>query len=263
MAEPAVLLNRDGAVAWLRLNRPDALNALNRDVFAALDGHLTTIERDPDIRVVVVTGNGRAFCAGADLKAISNPDGSIDIPRFPSFIREIQAVIERLAALPKPVIAAVNGITAAGGLELMMACDVVVASEDARVGDAHANYGLVPGAGGSVRLPRILGPKAAKLLLFTGVMVPAAELVASGLVNEVVPAAGLEQRVKELAGVIASKSPLSLAHMKRLVDDGLEQPIPGALRAEALALEVHMHSDDIREGLSAFREKRTPNYSGR
>jgi len=263
MSEPVVLHTQDGAVAWLRLNRPEAMNALDAATIEALDGHLTALEADPATRVVVVTGTGKAFSAGADLKGISRPDGSVEPEAMLGFVRRAAAVIERLAVFPKPVIAAVNGLALAGGLELVMACDLVVASDRARLGDAHANFGLLPGAGGAARLPRLVGPRVAKQLLFTGGTVPAADLVASGLVNEVVVSEQLDFRVTELARTIAAKSPLGLARMKRLVDDGLDQTVSAALAMELDALGAHLLSDDLREGLAAFREKRTPVYQGR
>jgi enoyl-CoA hydratase/carnithine racemase len=160
------------------------------------------------------------------------------------------------------VIAAVNGIAVAGGLELALACDLVVAADDAVLGDAHANYGLLPGAGGAARLPRVVGPRLAKYLLFTGEILPAQALVASGLVNEVVPAADLNRRVQELAEQIASKSPSVLVAMKRLVDDGLQHSEKDALSMEIDALARQVETSDFLEGLSAFREKRPPRFVG-
>jgi enoyl-CoA hydratase/carnithine racemase len=263
MHDETVLLTRDGAVAWLRLNRPGAMNALDAATLHSLDRHLTRLGAEPATRVVVLTGTGRAFCAGADLKAVADSGGGVQPDTVIDFVRHIGRVVTKLATFPKPVIAAVNGLALAGGLELLLACDLVVASDQARIGDAHANYALLPGAGGSARLPRLVGPRLAKQLLFTGASVPAADLVARGLVNEVVPADELQRRTTELARTIAEKSPLTLAHMKRLVADGLDQPLAGALRMELDTIEAYVASDDIREGLAAFRDKRTPVYQGR
>ena len=145
----------------------------------------------------------------------------------------------------------------------MLCCDLVLAVRSAKIGDAHANYGLLPGGGSSVRLPRKIGPTRAKYLLFTGEFVPAADLVAPGLVNEVVEDRELIKAVERLVAKLAAKSPLVLRRMKALVDDGLEQPSATALRLEILASEVHAHSHDMKEGLAAFEEKRKPHFIGR
>lgn len=262
MADKTVLRSTDGPVAWLRLNRPEAMNAINDSLISDLARALDDVAADPGVRVVVLTGNGRAFCAGGDLKAVA-PNGELDPAHLMAFLRRGTATIERLPALTQPVIAAINGVAAAGGLEIAMACDIIVAAESARIGDAHANFGLLPGGGGAARLARIVGPMVAKRLAYTGALVPAADLVGCGLVSEVVPDDRLEIRVAELAAELAGKSPLVLARMKRLIDDSLDQSLTTGLRAELAALNAHAYSDDIREGLNAFRDKRTPKYAGR
>lgn len=263
MNPPLIKVSMSDSVAWLRLDRPEAMNSLNTHLLDALDVALTAADNEPTVRVIVLTGAGRAFCTGADLKGLTESDGSIDSDTMLAFVRHAGATIERIPALSKPVIAAINGYALAGGLELALACDLVIAAESARLGDGHANYGLLPGGGGAVRLARVVGPMVAKYLAFTGNAVPAADLVPYGLVNEVVPDAALQTRVAEIAARIATKSPRGLARMKRLINDGLEQPLTTALRMEHQALAVHANSADIHEGLAAFREKRTPNYSGR
>jgi enoyl-CoA hydratase len=169
----------------------------------------------------------------------------------------------RLETFPRPVIAAVNGLALAGGLELVLCCDLVIAARSARIGDAHANFGLLPGGGSSVRLPRKIGLTRAKYLLYTGEFVPAADLVAWGLVNEVVDDSDLTAASDRLVAKLAVKSSLVLRRMKALVADGLEQPLDIALRGELLASEVHAFSHDMKEGLSAFEEKRKPVFLGR
>lgn len=258
----AVLLERRGAALWLRLNRPEAMNALNADVIAGLQEALDVAEGDPDIRCLVLTGTGRAFCAGADLKfvkeASEEPAAAAD-----SFLNQVGELLNRLEAFPRPVIAAVNGLALAGGLETVLCCDLVVAAESARLGDAHANYGLLPGGGGSVRLPRKIGPTRAKYLMFTGDFVPARDLVDSGLVNAVVPDDELESAVTALVEKLSARSPLGLSRMKQLMDDALEQPVATGLRLELLASALHQHSHDMQEGLTAFQEKRPPAFTGR
>jgi enoyl-CoA hydratase/carnithine racemase len=243
----------------VRLDRPDALNSIDRSMLSGLDEALVQAADDA-VHALVVTGRGRAFCSGADLAAVAASD---DPGALRSFLTDFGAVLDRLEALPKPTIAAINGYALAGGLELVLCCDLAIAAQSARLGDAHANYGLLPGGGASVRLPRRVGLALAKQLMFTGAFVPAPELRWSGLLNDVVPDDGLEAAVDKLAESIAAKSPLGLARMKRLVDDAAEQPVGAGLRAELLASELHAHSEDMREGLDAFLTKRRPRFAGR
>lgn len=262
MREDAVLIEFCGAATWFRLNRPTAMNALSPALLDALDAAIAQVAADASVRALVVTGNGRAFCAGADLSSALDSLTSGDPAELLDFVAHASATLARLEALPIPVIAAVNGLALAGGLELVLCCDLVVAGESARFGDAHANYGLLPGAGGSLRLPRKIGATRAKRLLFTGELATAAAMRDAGLVNEVVPDAELEVAVTRLVDAIAEKSPLSVRAMKQLVDEGLGPPEKG-LRREQMALASHVHSWDLREGLTAFREKRKPLFEGR
>src|SRR5690606_3721639 len=252
---------RDGAL-WLTLNRTAALNAITPGVVEGLNAALAAAEDDPAVSAVVLTGNGRAFGAGADLKHVRQAAAG-DETAVARFLDSVLGVMGRLEKFPKPTIAAINGLALAGGLELVLCCDLVVAARSARLGDAHANYGLLPGGGSSVRLPRKIGPTRAKYLLYTGEFVPAEDLLAAGLVNRVVEDDALFEATREIVARLRTKSPLVLRRMKALVDDGLEQPLETALRLELLASEVHAHSHDMREGLAAFEEKREPRFTGR
>lgn len=249
---------QDGGVLWLKLNRPQALNSLTLSLVHGLTEAIVNAQRRPDIRVIVLTGEGRAFCAGADLKdpARSRPESGAE------FVKAIGALTELIEASPQPVIAAINGIAVAGGLELVLACDLVIAAESARLGDAHSNYALFPGAGATVRLPRKVGLNNAKLLMFTGDMHPASEWKAFGLVNQVVADAGFIDAVSALAKKLAAKSPLVLGRMKQALNDALDQPLPIALRYERALSNLHHFSADRVEGLAAFKEKRTPQFTG-
>lgn len=251
-----------GPAAWITLNRPDAMNALSPGLVADLTAATAAAGADEAVRAVVITGSGRAFCAGADLKFVNRVLAQGVTPEMTEYLEQIMRAFNGLEALPKPVIAAVNGLALAGGLELVLACDLVIAVETARLGDAHANFGLIPGGGGSIRLPRRIGATRAKYLLYTGEFVEARELIHSGLVNKVVPEGGLEQAVDELVATMANKSPLSLSHMKRLVNEGWHMPMEAALRMELDAFAEHGRSRDLREGLAAFNEKRAPRYVG-
>ena len=260
---PALAKNREGAAVWLRLQRPAAMNAISTDLLDELNLALDEIEADESVRVVVLTGTGRAFCAGADLKALANAAGEVDPSRVVEFVTYAGRTIERLASLGQPVIAGVNGLALAGGLELLLASDIVVASSAARIGDAHANYGLIPGAGGSVRLARAVGTQMAKYLAMTGGHFPPSSPVLSGLVSEIVDPAQLETRLAELAAELAGKSPLGLRRMKRLINDAPDRSLRDALAAELQALGEQCRSDDFAEGIAAFGARRTPVYKGR
>lgn len=260
--EGPLLVAWRGQALWLTFNRPEALNPLGSATVAALDGLLDAIEaaeRRP--AALVVTGAGRAFSAGGDLAEMRAEDGSFR-SAAPLF-RAISRTLSRMAALDLPVIAAVNGLCVAGGLEVALACDIVCAVESARFGDGHANFGLLPGGGGSVRLARAIGAKRAKLMMFSGDLYPARRMEAWGLVDLLVPDGGLEEAVEGLAAGFARKSPLGLARMKALVDGGLELPLDRALAEELEVCEAHDASYDRNEGLKAFAEKRRPAFRGR
>lgn len=262
MNEPAVLTQTRVGALWATLNRPAALNSITPEIVRGLDAALDQALADDTVCAVVLSGTGRAFCAGADLKHVRRTIGADDTT-IAAFLQAIFALMNRVEKFPKPVIAAVNGLALAGGLELVLCCDLVVAARSARIGDAHANYGLLPGAGSSVRLPRKIGATRAKYLLFTAEFASAEELREAGLVNEVVDDSELAAATERLVAKLATKSPLGLRRMKALVDDGLEQPVETALRLESLASEVHAHSHDMHEGLAAFEEKRKPHFRGR
>ena len=258
-----VLLEQRGPVAWATLNRPQELNALSPAMLDRLSGVLDETEADPSVRCLVLTGAGRAFCAGADLRFVHElPADGRDAATM-TFLRTASALMSRLEAFPKPVIAAVNGVATAGGLELVLCCDLVIAADTARLGDGHANYGLLPGAGASARLPRRIGLARAKHLFFTGDLLPAAELVPAGLVNSVVPGADLTAAVGHLAERIVTKSPVGLRRMKELANAATDGTLADALHRELAVNEEHARTFDRNEGLAAFNEKRQPAFQGR
>jgi enoyl-CoA hydratase len=255
-----LIVEHRGRVSWVYLNRPQALNAISYECMRELRQAWTELRAREDTRVIVVSGKGRGFCAGADLtdapSATERPG-----PQAP-FLEEGAKMEEVLLALPKPVIAAVNGVCCGGGLELAMMCDFIVAAASAKIGDAHANFGALPGGGATVRLPRIVGVNWARYLMYTGDLFPAAEMAAIGLVNRVVEDAQLESEVQGLAEKIASKSPLSLKRMKMLINAGIDMPADLAMKMEKLVSAEHMRSNDAAEGGRAFKEKRKPEFRG-
>ena len=246
-----------GQVGWITLTRPKAMNALNPEMLQAMTAHLDAWEHDDGVRVIAVTGTGPAFCAGADLKVGGTPQ-----PGEKDLLDNIVVFFDALRAYPKPVIAAVNGLALAGGLETVLCCDFVIAAESARFGDAHSNFGVFPGGGGAAVLPRKIPENIAKYLLFTGDSLPARDMKQYGLVSEVVADAELVARVQAIGDKLAEKSPLVLRKMKRVADAAGDKSRADALRHELLELRDHQRSYDIAEGIRAFAEKRKPNFKG-
>jgi len=222
MSEPVIKTDfRDGA-AWLTINRPHAMNALSREAVIEINRIVCELADREDIRALVFRGEGKAFCAGGDLKYFKETVGSGDMNGFRDYVKLCQEMYRRVEMFPQPTIAMVNGVTVAGGLELVLSCDMVMAAQSAKIGDGHANFGIIPGGGGAIRLPRKIPMALAKRLLFTGNLFPAAELARWGLVNEVVPDDQLEDTVRALVSQIAKNSPLGLRVIKQLIDDGLQ-----------------------------------------
>lgn len=262
MSEAAIIYQQRGAVVWLTLNRPKAMNAINRDMLALYEAYLPKIAADDSIRVLVLTGNGPAFCAGVDLKQVmdsqNTPPGEADL-----LDRLCQNVMAPLRDFPKPVIAALNGTTLAGGLETAICADIIIASETAMIGDAHANFGVYPGAGGAALLPRLVPQNVAKYLLLTGKTLSAAQLQNYGLVSEVVPGNELVEAAQRLAEHIAGHSPLAMLRMKQVANGANDKSRDDALAHEQVEFRKHLRSWDVQEGLNAFSEKRKPKFQGR
>lgn len=252
-----------GASFWVTLTRPEAFNALSPAIISGLNAALDQVETNKDIRALVLTGTGKAFCAGADLKTV--PQGMTDDEtalHVVDFLADAASMYSRLARLHVPTIAAINGLALAGGTELLLCCDYVVADIDAKFGEGHAKFGQLPGGGGSVRLPRRIGSSRAKYLMFTGEVITATQALAWNLVDEVVPNGTLEERVDAIVSAISDKSSIVLKRMKTLVLDSADQPLDLALHAEISMSALHATSYDRQEGLAAFVEKRQPIYKG-
>jgi enoyl-CoA hydratase/carnithine racemase len=245
-----------GGIARITLNRPDRLNAISPELLRDLDRACDAVEADAAVRVVTLTAAGRTFCAGADLRAVR--ELSPDAQRWGAFMGLWHRVFDRIEALPLPVIAGVHGLALAGGLELVLVADLVVADEGARLGDQHANFGLVAGGGGSQRLPRLIGARRAKELMLLGGWLSAAESLAWGLVNRVVPAGTVAKAVEEMGGTLAAGSGSANRTVKTLVNRAFDTDLAEGLELERRLVAQHMRSADAAEGLRAFAEKRKP-----
>jgi enoyl-CoA hydratase len=255
-----LLIERDGGVAVVTVNRPKVLNALNTQTLDELRRAILELKHDDAVRAVVLTGAGeKSFIAGADINelATQTPAGGRE-----HAIRG-QHIFDLIEHMGKPVIAAINGYALGGGCELAMACTIRLAADTAKLGQPEINLGIIPGYGGTQRLARLVGRGRALELLLTGDQIPAQEAHRLGLVNRVVPAAELMAEAKKLAATLASKAPLAIRYILEAVHKGLEMPFPQAQNYEATLFGLVASSEDMREGTRAFLEKRKADFKGR
>ena len=257
-----IIFEKKDGIAKITLNRPEVLNALNREMILEIGNALEDAEKDNAVRVVVITGSGRAFCAGADLnfvrEELSSPWAQQEFFRMSNRI-----LINAIENLSKPVIAAVNGFAFALGFTIMLACDLVIASEDALIGDQHINFGLVSLGGNTQRTPRIVGIRKAKEIILTGEKLSAKEAERIGLVNRVVPAGELESAADDMAAKLADKSPIAIRIAKTLINRALQTDLTTASELELMSLVANVSSEDYQEGIRAFNEKRKPVFKGK
>jgi len=254
-----VSLAREGDLAWITIERPDVMNCLSFPTLRRLRGLCEALRDDLSIRAVLITGAGeKAFCAGADLKERKTmpPD------RVPDFVKNIRKTMDDVASLPQPTIAVVNGFAFGGGTELLLACDLRVAAAHAQFGLTETTLAIVPGAGGTQRLPRLVGRSRAKDLILTGRKLDAVEAERIGLVNRVAPAGKLRETALELARQIADNGPVAVRAAKAAIDEGGELPLGMGLEVEARCYERVLPTKDRLEALAAFAEKRKPRYIG-
>jgi methylglutaconyl-CoA hydratase len=259
MSNTIVVNKLDNGIVMITLNRPEAANALSIEMLEGLRDALLTCKFDRSVRCIVITGAGeKAFCAGADLKERAGMD-AVQVRKTVSLIRDN---INSLESLPQPVIAAVNGVAYGGGTELALACDIRIASETAKFGLTETSLGIIPGAGGTQRLPRLVGKGRAKELIFTARRMEASEALEIGLVEYTVPSVSLLEKALEIAGQIVQNGPIAVAQAKFAIDKGYDVDLNTGLAIEQNAYEVTIPTKDRLEGLLAFKEKRTPNYIG-
>ena len=260
MAFENLLLDRDGSVASLTVNRPKVLNALNTQTLDELRRAILELKHDDTVRAVILTGAGdKSFVAGADINelAVQTPTSGRE-----HAVRG-QHVLDLIEHMGKPVIAAINGYALGGGCELAMACTMRIAADTAKLGQPEINLGIMPGYAGTQRLARIAGRGRALELLLTGEQISAQEAHRLGLVNRVVPAASLMAEAKALASALAAKAPVAVRYILEAVHKGLEMPFPQAQIFEATLFGLVASTDDMREGTKAFLEKRKPEFKGR
>lgn len=259
MAFETIQVSREGAVAVLRLNRPEKANAMNSKMKEEIAASLAELERDGTVRAVVVTGAGdKAFAAGADIAEFA---GKTPVDQWAGYGHtSLYNVVDRFA---KPILAMINGHCLGGGCELAMACDIRIASERAQLGQPEINIGIIPGGGGSQRLPRLVGLGKAMQLILTGDRIPAAEAFRIGLVDQVVPHDELAARTMELANKIAEKSPVAVRLAKEAVKASTRLPLDQGLRFEQGLFAIVFSTHDKEEGVRAFLEKRPAQWTGR
>lgn len=259
MYETIIVEKTDAKIAVITINRPDKLNALNTKVHEEGVAALDALKNDDDVRVVVFTGAGeKAFIAGADISEFA---GQTSVTQRAVF--QNRTLFNSIDTFPKPVIAMINGFALGGGCELSMACDIRIASENAKLGQPEINLGIIPGGGGTQRLTRLIGEGKAMELILTGDMIGAEEALALGLVNHVFPADELVESTMKIAAKIASKSPIALQMAKEAVKTASRSNLDEGMKREIDLFAICFSSEDKEEGVAAFLEKRKPDFKGK
>lgn len=255
----AITLIQQGGIGVLTLNSPKVMNALNNELVSELNQALEGITQDDEIRALIITGGDKVFAAGGDIKAML-PCGPIEAKKY---VLPIHNVFNQIADLPKPTIAAICGFALGGGVEMALTCDFRIAAANAKFGFPEVNLGIFPAAGGSQRLPRLIGMTKAKELMFTGDTIDATTALSIGLVNEVVPANDIMERAMELAKKLAAKPPLTLRSLKESMHNSYDMNLNMGLLVEIEKLANLFATLDQKEGMTAFLEKRKPDFKGK
>ncbi|HUN47241.1 MAG TPA: enoyl-CoA hydratase-related protein [Stellaceae bacterium] len=263
MASDTIRFAIEGAIATITLNRPERMNAFNWEMIDAWAEALEECRRNDAVAAVIVTGAGKAFCSGGDIADMKLRGSMTAIERKHDLQAHVHRIPAALARLDKPVIAAINGAATGAGMDLTLMTDLRIAAESARLGETYVKVGLVPGAGGAWLLPRLVGTAKALELFWTGDLIDAQEALRIGLVNRVVPDAGLMTATRALADRIAAAPPLSVRTIKRAVYQGLESDLPAHLDRISSDYALVTGSEDHREAVAAFLEKRKPRFTGR
>jgi enoyl-CoA hydratase len=255
-----IVYEKQERVGTITLNRPKSMNALNSELLSELNHVLAEIDKDDEVKVVILAGSEKYFAAGADITEI----GRMKTPRDAhQFLKMAQSVFNRIEDLEQPVIAAISGLALGGGCELVLACDLRIAAENAMFGQPEIKIGVIPGGGGTQRLPRIVGVTKAKELLYTGDFIDAQEACRIGLVNKIVPLASLMEETRKMALKIARQPWEALKATKLSINAGLNMDIKRATAYEALFFEMLFSTEDQKEGMTAFIEKRRPEFKDR
>ena len=250
---------KENFLGYIHMNRPEALNALNSKVLKDLENAIEDLGKDDEIRALIITGNGNAFVAGADIKEMMGQT----LEESREYTRYGQEVFSKIENLNKPVIAAVNGFALGGGCELALACDIIVASQKARFGLPEVNLGIHPGFGGTQRLPRLIGKARAKELIFTGNMISGEEAFEIGLANKIVPPEKLMEEAKNIAKTIAAKGPIAVSQAKQAINKGIEVELEEGLNMELDSIAIAFNTEDKKEGMEAFVQRRKPDFKGK
>jgi 2-(1,2-epoxy-1,2-dihydrophenyl)acetyl-CoA isomerase len=260
MESAAVLYEKKGNVAFVTLNRPDVFNAFNDDQSYQLQDALKQANKDEDVRVVVLTGAGKAFCSGQDLKAIA---GSKNRSLSESLYKRYNPIIRAMREMPKPIIGRINGVAAGAGASLALACDFIIAVEHASLIEVFVNVGLVPDSGSSYFLPKSISPARAFEMCTMAQKVTALQALEWGLINRVVVAEGLDEEVAKVADFYANAPTLAIGMIKKMLNKATHSDLDTMLQYEAYCQEIAGRSDDYREGVTAFNEKRKPEFKGK
>ncbi len=248
----------DSGIVALTLNRPDRMNALGQQLIAEFAGHLAELNRDPEVRILIIKANGRAFCAGADLKERAQ----MSEPQVAQFVSKLRSTFATLYQHNKITVAMIQGAALGGGLELALACDLRYAANQAKLGLTETRLAIIPGAGGTQLLPRLIGVAKAKEMIYSARVVNGTEAAQTGLVHASVPLAELESFTMQRVNAIAANGPIALAQAKKAIDMGIQGTLEEGLKIEQSCYAEIIPTQDRLEGLQAFREKRPPKYEG-